>query len=267
MNNHIITCKNLTFTYEDSNIVVDNLTFTVSNGDYLCIVGENGAGKSTLIKGLLHLKKPESGTIQYAPSLDPRDIGYLPQQTPVQKDFPASVREVVLSGCLNRLRLRPFFGSGEKKTALTNMERLGIANLQNRCYRELSGGQQQRVLLARALSASKKVLLLDEPTAGLDPAATQELYDLIAGINQELGITIIMVSHDIHASLKYARHILQLSHRQRFFGTAEDYRQSAAGQFFIRESEGEAGPDVIPEPERAANPRETQALKGGTDND
>lgn len=251
MNNNLITCKNLTFIYEGSNVAVKDLSFTVSKGDYLCIVGENGAGKSTLIKGLLHLKKPESGTIEYAPSLDPRDIGYLPQQTPVQKDFPASVREVVLSGCLNRLRRRPFFGIREKKIALSNMERLGIADLQDRCYRELSGGQQQRVLLARALCASRKVLLLDEPAAGLDPVVTQELYDLIAGINRELGITIIMVSHDIHSSLKYTRHILQLSHRHRFFGTARDYRQSVAGQIFIRESEGAYGPDVIRKPDEA----------------
>ena len=230
---NLIEVKNLTLTYDSRTIAAENLNFQVEEGDYLCIVGQNGAGKSSLIKGLLQLIRPAGGEIILNPFLDPRDIGYLPQQTTVQRDFPASVREVVLSGCLNRMGHRPFFGSREKKLARENMEQMGIYSLRNRCYRDLSGGQQQRVLLARALCATKKILLLDEPAAGLDPVVTQELYDLIERVNRKMGITIIMVSHDISQSLRYARHILQLSRRQLFYGTTEEYRKSDVGRKFI----------------------------------
>ena len=227
-----ITCNNLSFTY-DGMIAVKELNFTVEKNDYLCIVGENGAGKSTLIKGLLQLKKPSSGTIYMENGLLSKEIGYLPQQTTAQKDFPATVNEVVLSGCLNQLGIKPFYTKNEKALAEKNMETMGIAKLRNRCYRELSGGQQQRVLLARALCATKKLLLLDEPTAGLDPVATQELYELVQKINTDLGITIIMVSHDIQAAISYAKHILHLHHTQLFFGTTEVYQNSSVGRRFL----------------------------------
>ena len=228
----LIRCQNTTFSY-DGIKVVDGLNFAVEQGDYLCIVGENGAGKSTLIKGLLRLKKPSGGTLELGDGLVPNEIGYLPQQTLVQKDFPASVYEVVLSGCLNNLGWRPFYGKKERKMAEANMERLGITHLRHRCYRELSGGQQQRALLARALCATKKVLLLDEPAAGLDPVVTAELYAIIEGINREMGITIIMVSHDIEASVRYAKHILHLCHKQLFHGTVADYEISEIGCEFL----------------------------------
>lgn len=227
----LITCKNVSFAYDGVTAVRD-LNFSVAQRDYLCVVGENGAGKSTLISGLLRLKKPFSGTICMGGGLLPGEIGYLPQQTAIQKDFPASVYEVVLSGCLNRLGAKPFYTRTEKALADENLRRMEIENLKNRCYRELSGGQQQRVLLARALCAARKVILLDEPAAGLDPVVTRSLYGLIRQINEEMGITVIMVSHDIRAAMRYAKHILHLRQSQLFFGTTEDYKRSEAGSRF-----------------------------------
>ena len=228
----LITCKNVSFAYDGVTAVRD-LNFSVAQRDYLCVVGENGAGKSTLISGLLRLKKPFSGTICMGGGLLLGEIGYLPQQTAIQKDFPASVYEVVLSGCLNRLGAKPFYTRAEKALADENLRRMEIENLKNRCYRELSGGQQQRVLLARALCAARKVILLDEPAAGLDPVVTQSLYGLIRQINEEMGITVIMVSHDIRAAMRYAKHILHLRQSQLFFGTTEDYKSSEAGSRFM----------------------------------
>ena len=229
----LLKCENLCFSYDGVTVVKD-LNFTVEEGDYLCIIGENGAGKSTLIKGLLRLKKPSSGTVEMGEGLRASEIGYLPQQTQIQKDFPASVREVVLSGCLNRMGLRPFYSRAEKERARENMEALEILDLQDQCYRDLSGGQQQRVLLARAMCAAQKLILLDEPVSGLDPVATRSLYAQIARINEQTGITVIMVSHDIDASLRYATHILHLGQEgQLFFGTQKEYRRSAVYHEFL----------------------------------
>jgi zinc transport system ATP-binding protein len=175
------------------------------------------------MKTLLRLKTPMSGKIEAGDGLAPNEIGYLPQQTIIQKDFPASVREVVISGCLNGCGLRPLYNRKEKKLAEENMEKLGIANLANRCYRELSGGQQQRALLARALCATRKILLLDEPTAGLDPNATAEMYDIIAELNKN-GTSIIMISHDVENAKKYASHILHIGNQTaQFYGEVKDY--------------------------------------------
>lgn len=230
-----IICKNASLGYEDG-IVTENLNFTVNSGDYLCILGENGSGKSTLIKALLGLKPQISGEIKWCDGFSARDIGYLPQQTPVQRDFPASVREIVLSGCLSKKGFHPFYTSAEKKLADKTINQLGINEIAGRCYRELSGGQQQRVLLARALCAADKMLLLDEPATALDPHAQLELYELIANLNRK-GTSIIMVSHDIQASLKYATHILHISKTQLFFGTKSEYINSTAGRSFM-ETEG-----------------------------
>ena len=217
-----LSCKELTLGY-DGTTVVSGLSFDVCAGDYLCIVGDNGSGKSTLMKTILGLRSPMSGTIATGDGLLPDEIGYLPQQTVVQKDFPASVREVVRSGCLNRCGLRPYYNRAEKQIAEENMKKLGIAGLAKRCYRELSGGQQQRVLLARALCATRKILLLDEPVAGLDPNASADLYALIKSLNDE-GVTVVMISHDIAASVKYASHILHLGNKgSLFFGRTADY--------------------------------------------
>lgn len=219
----------------DSNVLLEHLSFEVNAGDYLCIVGENGSGKTTLMKTLLGLQKPLSGSISFGDGLKANEIGYLPQQTEVQRDFPASVREIVRSGCQGRVGLRPFYSKEEKALAEANMERMGITKFAKRCYRELSGGQQQRVLLARALCATQKVLLLDEPVAGLDPKVTADLYDLIAGLHKE-GITVIMVSHDIDAAVRYATHILHVDN-DIFFGTKEAYLDSAQGRRFLRGGE------------------------------
>lgn len=228
----LITCQNVSFAY-DGNMAVSDLNFEVHQGDYLCVVGENGSGKSTLIKGLLRLKTPQGGHILMGDGLKANEIGYLPQQTVAQKDFPASAYEVVLSGRLSVRGIRPFYTRADKKLAEENMKRLGITDLRKKCYRELSGGQQQRVLLARALCATKKMLLLDEPVSGLDPVATQELYRLIKTINQETGITIIMISHDIGSAIKYASHVLHLRNRQIFYGTTENYVKSPIAADFL----------------------------------
>jgi zinc transport system ATP-binding protein len=225
----LIKTENLTLSYENMTVIKD-MSFEVNGGDYLCIVGENGSGKSTLVKSLLSLKKPVGGEIEFSDGLKRNEIGYLPQQTGAQRDFPASVYEVVISGCLNSRGIRPFYSAKERRTAKENMERLGITNLSRRSYRELSGGQQQRVLLARALCATRKLLLLDEPVSGLDPMVTAEMYELISDINKS-GVTIIMVTHDIPAALKYATHILCLRSESHFFGTTEDFLMSDDAEF------------------------------------
>ena len=233
----LLTIQNLSLGY-GSQIVVENLNFTVNAGDYLCIVGENGSGKTTLMKTLLHLLEPVSGKIIPGDGLKRNEIGYLPQQTLVQRDFPASVREIVLSGCQGRCGLRPFYNKEEKKLARENMEKMGITAFADRCYRDLSGGQQQRVLLARALCATRSILLLDEPVAGLDPNVTAQMYELIEGLNRE-GITIIMISHDISAAVRYATHILHIGGSV-FFGTAEEYLASENESLFLSWKKGGA---------------------------
>ena len=226
---YLISVDDLTLSYENMT-VIRNMSFRVNNGDYLCIVGENGSGKSTLIKALLSLKKPVGGSITFSGGLRRNEIGYLPQQTGVQQDFPASVWEVVISGCLNSRGIRPFYSDRERKMAAQNMERLGITHLKKRSYRELSGGQQQRVLLARALCATKKLLLLDEPVSGLDPMVTVEMYELIADINKS-GVTVIMVTHDISAAMKYASHILCLRQESWFYGTPQEFMADGSSDF------------------------------------
>ncbi|MBR5646826.1 MAG: ATP-binding cassette domain-containing protein [Treponema sp.] len=217
-----LICENLTIGY-DSKVIVSDLNFCVNKGDYLCIVGENGSGKTTLLRTLLGLIKPMGGKIITGDGLLADETGYLPQQTEVQKDFPASVYEIVLSGCQSRCGRRPFYNKAEKLLAEQNMQKMGILDLKKQCYRELSGGQQQRVLLARALCATQKMLLLDEPVSGLDPNVTQEMYSLIKQLNDE-GITIIMISHDIASSLEYATHILHIG-KSIFFGKKEQYKK------------------------------------------
>jgi len=221
----LLTCDQVTLGYEGQ-AVLTGVSFQVERGDYLCVVGENGSGKTTLMKTILGLQKPMSGKIIFGDGLKQNEIGYLPQQTLVQRDFPATVREIVLSGCLARLGHRPFYGKAEKGLAIQNMERMNLTELADRCYRELSGGQQQRVLLARALCATRKLLVLDEPVAGLDPRVTAEMYHLIRGLNREDGVTILMISHDLAAAVQEASHILHVGN-ELFFGTKEDYMRSA----------------------------------------
>ena len=218
-----IICQNLAIGY-DGKALLYNINFSDKEGEYLCVVGENGSGKSTLMRTLLRLQQPINGVITFGDEIKSDEIGYLPQQTEIQRDFPASVREIVLSGCQNHVGMRPFYNLSEKKRASEMMKKLQIINLANRCYRELSGGQQQRVLLARALCAAKKMLLLDEPVSGLDPKVTKEMYHLIKEINDEDKITIIMISHDLNAAIKYASHILHIGEKI-FYGTKQEYER------------------------------------------
>ena len=229
----VISVKDVSLGY-DGKAILSGLNFTVNEGDYLCIVGENGSGKSTLMKTLLNLQQPLSGTIERG-ELKAGEIGYLPQQTQIQRDFPASVYEIVLSGTLGGIKKRFFYTAEDKKIALENMERMRITDLKDQCYRNLSGGQQQRVLLARALCAAKKILLLDEPVTGLDPKVSIELYSVIRQLNRQ-GITIIMISHDISAAVRYASHILHIGD-QVYFGTKEQYAASKTGRFFLNSEE------------------------------
>jgi zinc transport system ATP-binding protein len=205
----VLKVENLCVGYE-GRAVLENVNFEIESGDYFCIVGENGSGKSTLMKTLLGLQSPVSGAISFDEGLKNNEIGYLPQQSDVQRDFPASVYEIVLSGCQNSLGKKFFYSKEHKALALENIKKMGIEKLKNRCYRELSGGQQQRVLLARALCATKKALLLDEPVAGLDPQVTEEMYELIKQLNDD-GMTIIMISHDLTNVKAYANKIYDVN--------------------------------------------------------
>ncbi|MBR6052204.1 MAG: metal ABC transporter ATP-binding protein [Clostridia bacterium] len=231
----ILTCRDLSLGY-DGRVIARGINFKIESGDYLCVVGENGSGKSTLMKTILGLLPPSGGEILTGDGLKRTEIGYLPQQTEVQKDFPASVWEIVLSGCGNRMGARPFYNKEDKERARRNVERTRISHLVKRCYRELSGGQQQRVLLARALCATTKLLVLDEPVAGLDPVVTAEMYELIDELNKKDGITVVMISHDIAAALKYADHVLHVSANV-FFGTTEEYENSGEAVAFLKGGE------------------------------
>lgn len=228
--NILLACCGASLGYEHR-ALLKNLTFTVRAGDYLCVVGENGSGKSTLMKSLLGLLPPLSGTID-CPAQRAGAIGYLPQQTSAQRDFPATVNEVVLSGFANNRGLHFFYSAAEKSAALMNMGKLGVLELQNRCYRELSGGQQQRVLLARALCAADHLLILDEPVTGLDPAASQDLYKTLRYLNQAEGMAVVMVTHDMPNALREARTILHIGRDGWFFGTVAEYLASPAGKRF-----------------------------------
>ena len=232
----LITCRDLSLGYESQSIL-DHLNFSVNAGDYLCIVGENGSGKTTLMRTILGLQRPLGGEIAFGDGMLQNEIGYLPQQTAIQRDFPATVWEIVLSGCQAHVGRRAFYNRTEKSLAEENLRRMGIEAFRKRCYRELSGGQQQRVLLARALCATRKLLLLDEPVSGLDPKVTAEMYALIERLNQD-GVAIIMISHDVAAAVRYATHILHAGHSV-FFGTVDEYRGSAIGRHFLAAEGGE----------------------------
>ena len=232
--NELIVCENVSLGYEGQSVLT-GLDLTIRAGDYLCIVGDNGSGKSTLLRGLLGLIAPQSGTIRRAPELEKGAVGYLPQQTKAQKDFPATVFEVVLYGCLNRKGMRFFYTSAQKSEALMNMGKLGILELKDQSYRDLSGGQQQRVLLARALCAASRLLILDEPITGLDPAAAQDLYKTLAYLNKTEGMAVVMVTHDLKAALRSARTVLHIGRQGTFLGTPAQYLASPMGRRFQEE--------------------------------
>ncbi len=227
-----IKCTDLSLGY-NGKLIAEGIDFLVQEGDYLCIVGENGAGKSTLVKTLLGIEKPQGGKISFDKKLCPTKIGYLPQQPETKKDFPATVEEIVMSGTINNCKRRFWFSKSEKKRMESSLKKLGIYNLKKESYATLSGGQKQRVLIARAMCAAEKLLLLDEPAAGLDPVATNEMYHMMMDLNVADNITIIMVSHDINAAVRHAKHILHLGDGQVFFGTVDEYRQSKIGKEFL----------------------------------
>lgn len=249
----LLSCKDVSLAWEN-HTVISGLNFHVHKGDYLCIVGENGSGKSTLIKAMLGLHPVAQGKIDVHPEVKRGGIGYLPQQTPAQRDFPASVREVVLSGCLHGMGWSPFLNKDQKHKAICAMDRVGVTHLSNRCYRELSGGQQQRVLLARAFCATQGLIFLDEPIAGLDPLAMKDMYEVIADMNKPRdcpvcdhthnGVTVVMVSHDIPAAVKYASHILHLDKDTAFFGKTADYLATPLGRRFAGDSQEETNEEV-----------------------
>ena len=223
-----IICKDLSLGY-DGVAVCEGLNFSIEKGDYLCIVGENGSGKTTLMKALLSLKAPLSGKIEFGDGVSGRDVGYLPQQSELRKDFPASVREVVTSGCTSRLGKRFFMGKAERLEAEQNMKMMRVYDLADKSYSTLSGGQMQRVLLARALCAANKILVLDEPVSGLDPAAAADMYSTIHHLNKHTGITIIMVTHDIENALRDATAVLKIGKTPTYYSSAEEYRGSLDG--------------------------------------
>lgn len=220
----MIEVKNISAGYGNGDIIKD-VSFTAEKGDYICIVGENGSGKSTLIKALARAINVKNGKIEYSP--EARTIGYLPQQTQGNTEFPASVEEVVMSGFCGLIHFKH-----QKEKAKANMRRLGIENIKNEKFSTLSGGQKQRVLLARALSTSETLLLLDEPVTGLDPIVTEEMYSLISELNKEKQITVIMVSHDVHTAVKYATKVLHLDKTVKFFGSTEEYMNTSLGIHF-----------------------------------
>lgn len=222
-----IICRDVALGY-DGTTVCEHVNFEVSAGDYLCIVGDNGSGKSTLMKALLGIHPPISGEITKSGGIDTGAIGYLPQQSELQRDFPATVREVTLSGCVGRLKHKFFYSTEDKMLAHDCMKRLGICELADRPYSELSGGQQQRTLLARALCAAKKIILLDEPISGLDPAASADMYEVIHSLNRENGITVIMITHDVFAAVKYASSVLHMGEKPQFFESVAEYKKSTA---------------------------------------
>lgn len=231
----LICCQDAGLGYENK-ALIEHFDFKVYKGDYVCVVGENGSGKSTLLKTLLGLVKPVSGEVQLGDVLQAGAIGYLPQQTDVQRHFPASVMEVVLSGFLNRSHKGPFFRREEKKQALENMRKLEIEQLKGECYGKLSGGQQQRVLLARALCAAQNILVLDEPVTGLDPAASAVLYDNLRTLNKE-GMAIVMVTHDLRSAILEADYILHMNEGEYFYGTVEEYKNSKFADVFSKNNQ------------------------------
>lgn len=219
----LIAMKDVTIAFEGT-VAVDRVSFEVNKGDYLVIVGENGSGKSTLMRAMLGLVRPRAGSITYGDGLVKNRVGYLPQQTAAQRDFPASVEEVVRSGCVNRMGSRCFYNRRDRQKAEENMALLDVLPMRKKPYRTLSGGQQQRTLLARALCATDAMLLLDEPVTGLDPTAAAEFYDVIRDLNRKHGVAVVMVSHDLGGAMRDANRVLVMNRGMDFFGDIDDYR-------------------------------------------
>ena len=232
----LIKCENLCASYENKE-VLKNINFSVDENDYVCIVGENGSGKSTRVKCLLGLKALSQGSIEFDKNVKKNKIGYLPQQSMIKSDFPASVSEVVLSGCVNSLGGRLFFGKKHKERAEYFMHIMDICNIKKTSFQELSGGQKQRVLLARAMCAAEKLIVMDEPVTGLDPLVTSEFYKAVSKLNKEEKVAIVMISHNVKEAVNHAKHILHLGENICYFATTEEYKESEIGKRFLEGAE------------------------------
>lgn len=232
MDKTLISCKNMCSGY-DGRIILKNVSFDICEGDYICIVGENGGGKSTLVKTLTGIIPFKSGHLHYL-NIKKSEIGYLPQQSVLNPDFPATVFEVVLSGTLSQKGIMPFYTKKLKNVAMNNLDLIGMAEFKNFPFSNLSGGQKQRVLLARALCATQKLLVLDEPVTGLDPIVTNDFYKLICDLNQKLNISIVMVSHDVDMAVRYAKKILHLKNGESYFAKTDEYVNSKLGKRFLK---------------------------------
>lgn len=202
----LIKCRQLTLGYGSKDLVRD-LDYDVNVEDYLCIIGRNGSGKTTFLRGLAGLLSPKAGSIELCEGLKRNEIGYLPQMTVVQKDFPASAEEIVLSAFQGKKGLLPFYTRAHRDRAMECMTLTRTDSLRKACFRELSGGQKQRVLLARALCAAEHLLLLDEPVTGLDPESSETMYRIIRDLHKK-GMTIVMVTHDVDAALDDATRVM-----------------------------------------------------------
>lgn len=217
----LLTLKKLCLKYGEQTIVKD-ASFSLESGDFACVVGANGSGKSTLIKGILGLIKPEKGEVVYGEGLDRTKIGYLPQDIRQDANFPATVEEIVLSGCLGHMKTRPFYCRHEKQHAAESMKMLGIENLAKKSFSELSGGQRQKTLLARSLSATKQLLILDEPSNNLDYKSRKEFYGALKKLNGN-GLTIIMITHDLDADDLIGSKVIALENGTATIAKTEDY--------------------------------------------
>ena len=217
----LIEIRNLSLGY-DKDIILKHVNLDIEENDFICIVGPNGSGKSTLVKGILGLIKPIKGKVKYN-GLKQNFIGYMPQETKVDANFPASVFEIVLSGTLNSEKYKMFYTKSQKETAMNNMKLLGIEKLKNKSFCDLSGGQRQKVLLARSLSATTKLLILDEPSNNLDSKSKSELYKTIIDLNKNHGITVIMITHDLDHDNLIGNKILSLRENDIFFGSVDEF--------------------------------------------
>lgn len=230
----LLECKNLSVSFDGRPIIKD-LSFTVNEKDFICIIGENGTGKSTLTNAMLGLIPITSGSIELH-GICKSDIGYLPQKLKVENNFPASVYEIVMSGFVGKSFFNPFYTKSQKCKATDSIELLSIDSIKSRPFTELSGGQQQRVLLARAICAAEKLVLLDEPVTGLDAQSSDSFYKLIMHLNSEHGVAVIMVSHDIERSVKFAEKVLHLGTNDYFFGTVDQYKATDYYKNFLKDA-------------------------------
>lgn len=216
---NLIEIKDLNFSYPTKANTLKQINFNVKKGKFTCIFGENGSGKSTLIKCVLGLYKDYTGTITKECK-----IGYLPQKSEIQAQFPATVEEVVLSGTIANNIKNIFYKKEDKENANEIMKKLGIYDIKKKNFADLSGGQQQRVLIARSLCMAKDLIVLDEPTNGLDPSIANQIYTLLDNLKNTEELTILMVSHDVERALKYADNVIELKDGKVIFdGTVQEY--------------------------------------------